>query len=130
MAGNIAKLIRLIVDFTSSNAASLDTQEAKDNLKTAKSIFSSLEKHKATYLDKAIMAITEGEIKFDLRETLHNLVRATAANPWTQLTFKVSDIFNIPLGIIEGSMAAITSNKANLFCSLNSTAARKDIYSF
>lgn len=42
----------------------------------------------------------------------------------------MSDIFNIPLGIIEGSMAAIQSNKANLFCSLNSTAARKNIDSF
>jgi hypothetical protein len=39
MAGDIAKLIRIILDFTSSNAASLEAKESQENLQKAKSIF-------------------------------------------------------------------------------------------
>lgn len=35
---------------------------------------------------------------------------------------------NIPLGLLEGSMAAIPSKNDSFYCSKNSTAARKDIY--
>jgi len=40
------------------------------------------------------------------------------------------DIFNIPLGALEGSMAAIPSNINNYFCSLNATSSRKNLQSF
>ena len=105
MAGNIAKLLRIIIDFTSSNAASLGTQENKEDLPRSKSIFSAIDSHEPSYVDKAIMFLNQGEI--DMRETLTKILGADSTNPWKSLTFKVSDIFNIPLGIVEGSMAAI-----------------------
>jgi hypothetical protein len=37
------------------------------------------------------------------------------------------DIFNIPLGIIEGALGAIKSKEANFLCSRNTTAARKNL---
>jgi len=65
-----------------------------------------------------------------MREPLTILLGEDITNSWANLSFKIGDIFNIPLGIIEGAMAAITSNKANLFCSGNSTAARGNIDEF
>jgi hypothetical protein len=40
------------------------------------------------------------------------------------------DVFNIPLGALEGTMAAIPSNVNNYFCSLNATSSRKNLQSF
>jgi hypothetical protein len=37
------------------------------------------------------------------------------------------DIFNIPIGIIEGALGAIKSKEANFLCSRNTTAARKNL---
>ncbi len=37
------------------------------------------------------------------------------------------DIFNIPLGIIEGALGAIQSRPSNFLCSRNTTAARKNL---
>lgn len=116
MAGNIAKLIRIVIDFTSSNAAYLDSNDVHNSTHPIRQI---------NYVDESIMALKT--IDYDMREPLTILLGSDITNSWANLTFKIGDVFNIPLGIIEGAMAAITSNKANLYCSGNSTAARGNI---
>lgn len=126
MAGDIAKLFRIILDFTSSNAASLDTPQKVANMNKAKSLFNVL-KEDTTFLDQLFVSIFNGELDLNI-ESILGLQATTSTNPWKSLTFKISDIFNIPLGVIEGGMAAIESNTASLYCSKNSTASRKNIY--
>lgn len=125
MAGDIAKLFRIILDFTSSNAASLETLNNISISKKAKSLFNIL-KEDSTMLDNLLVSIFNGELDLNIESILGQA--STSVNPWKSLTFKISDIFNIPLGIVEGGMAAIESNTASLYCSKNSTAARKNIY--
>jgi hypothetical protein len=48
-------------------------------------------------------------------------------NSWETATFSLMDVFNIPLGIIEGALGAIKSKEANFLCSRNTTSARKNL---
>ena len=48
-------------------------------------------------------------------------------SPWDNLSFKLMDIFNIPLGTVEGALSAIKSRTANFLCSTNTTATRKNL---
>ena len=52
-----------------------------------------------------------------------------AGNILSPPPFKFIDFFNIPLGIIEGSLGAIKSKSANFLCSTNTTATRKNLLS-
>ncbi len=45
---------------------------------------------------------------------------------WDNATLGLIDIFNIPLGFIEGALGAIKSKEANFLCSRNTTATRKN----
>lgn len=45
---------------------------------------------------------------------------------WNSASFGLLDLFNIPLGVIEGALGAIKSKQANFLCSRNTTAARKN----
>ena len=51
------------------------------------------------------------------------------ANPWYHLGFKWTDIFDGPLGLVEGAMAAIQTQTNNYYCSRNVTAARQNLQS-
>ena len=53
--------------------------------------------------------------------------RKVQTNSWDTATFGLMDIFNIPLGIIEGSLGAIKSKEANFLCSRNTSATRKSL---
>lgn len=52
---------------------------------------------------------------------------SVSANSWDTATFGLMDIFNIPLGIVEGALGAIKSKEANFLCSRNTTATRKTL---
>lgn len=83
MAGNIAKLLRIVFDFTSSNAAALG-DSASVSQTPAKSVFASLNQHKETYLDQAIKRLAEAKI--DLTEPITKIL-GQSTNPWNSLTF-------------------------------------------
>lgn len=73
MSGDIAKLVRIIIDFTSSNAASLETPQDKQNMETAKSIFSYLRKEDGTtYLDSLLIKLSQAE--FDFTEQINMIL--------------------------------------------------------
>ena len=55
--------------------------------------------------------------------------RKVSTNSWDTATFGLMDIFNIPLGMVEGALGAIKSKEANFLCSRNTTAARKSLES-
>ena len=48
-------------------------------------------------------------------------------SPWDNLSFELMDAFNIPLGTVEGALAAIKSKTDNFLCSTNTTATRKNL---
>jgi hypothetical protein len=52
---------------------------------------------------------------------------STTPSPWSNPGFALIDLFNIPIGFVEGAMAAIQSNTNNYYCSMNSTAARNNM---
>jgi hypothetical protein len=56
-----------------------------------------------------------------------SIERKVSTNSWDTATFGLMDIFNIPLGIVEGALGAIKSKEANFLCSRNTTATRKSL---
>jgi len=108
--------MRLIVDFSSSNSASLTSSDSSSqfNFETAND--------EPSYFDQIVVSALTSEIRLTTATT-------TTTNPWNNLTFSFADLFNIPLGLLEGSMAAIPSNTNNYYCSTNATAARSNIAS-
>lgn len=52
--------------------------------------------------------------------------REVTTNSWDTATFELLDVFNFPLGFIEGALGAIKSREANFLCSRNTTSARKN----
>jgi hypothetical protein len=47
-------------------------------------------------------------------------------NSWDTATFGLLDVFNAPLGFVEGALGAIKSKESNFLCSRNTTATRKN----
>ncbi len=48
-------------------------------------------------------------------------------SPWESLTFSFADIFNIPLGFVEGGMMAIKSKVSNELCAKSSINSRANL---
>lgn len=82
-----------MLDFESSNAAALDNSTLKIDEAMKKSI-----KMETNYIDDLIQSMFQHELKV-----------SASVSPWENLSFKLFDIFNIPLGTIEGALAAIKS---------------------
>lgn len=82
-----------------------------------------------------MIEIKNYEVSFSIpRSFLEDLgLKGSGANnpkyqsPWYNLTFSVSDIYNIPIGFVLGAMGAIQSRSSNYYCSKNTTAAQIDL---
>lgn len=108
LAGEVAKLVRIMLDFESSNAAALNgTQKAPGDMTLRQKLSA-----KKPIVDNLIKKVMGLKVK---------------TNSWDTATFGLMDVFNIPLGIIEGALGAIKSKEANFLCSRNTTAARKNL---
>ncbi len=120
MSGELAKLLRIVLDFDSSNAAGLNKAEKKTNKHYLQSV-----KQESTLIDSVALKIMQGTLGGLYLTQINNL----NTSPWLNLQISWLDIFNIPFGLVEGSMAAIQSNTDNFHCGTNTTAARKNIQS-
>ena len=108
LAGEVAKLVRIMLDFESSNAAALNGTQKTPGDMTLRQKLSA----KKPIVDNLIKKVMGLKVK---------------TNSWDTATFGLMDVFNIPLGIIEGALGAIKSKEANFLCSRNTTAARKNL---
>jgi hypothetical protein len=112
-AGEAAKLIRLVLDFQSQNTRSLYDDDTVPTLPR-------FEHHELGTVDRLVKRL--------LLEPLVS-TEGTFVSPWLSVQFGIIDIFNIPLGLIEGGMGAIQSNTDNYYCAKNTTAGRKSLES-
>lgn len=144
MVEDICKLIRIMLDFESSNAGSLNSGSSLNQvfneymLDDTKPIISSVKK--ATEFQSQMINLMSEPDYSSLKHDLEVLQRRLNPEAYPEVyqdqydylapdkTFHWYDIFNIMIGLLEGAMGAIPSNKNSLYCSTNSTSVRKNTY--
>ncbi len=119
-AGEFGKLIRIVSDFQSVNAESLGNkttlikEEIKENAKLKDRRKNNKVEDKLMYTERFTKWILDNEI----------MRLGAYISPWNNLQFSFQDLYNIPIGFVDGGMQAIQSNVNNYFCSRNSSNAR------
>jgi hypothetical protein len=142
MVQSSAELLRIFIDFESSTAAGLDTTKAMESFKLYKSertgdedaldqLFGMIEAYLVAHSPSSSGPKSKRQVDLEkkaleLTETVRNF-RLAAEYIEPDKSFRFADIFNVIMGMLDGSMGAVESNIYSFQCSKNSTAARADI---
>ncbi len=143
MVGEIAKMIRLVLDFESSTSGSMAAataaaggyyqQKRNDNYFSTPNLKASYETTEDKELDDwwSMNAIFS-KVKSTLMPCKTRTQRLRQDEVVTEeggifsftYVWDLADIFNIPLGFIDGAMGALPSDSNAYYCNKNLTAAR------